>query len=178
MSVIVKEEVSLISRLMPIILGVGLMALATQVAIPLEPVQITMHTVAMLLIAFCFEPSKARQVMFSYVALGALGMPLFKNFGSAEVLIGPSGGYYFGMLAGTYVISHAREFLGEGNWLYKQVLAVVGLFFVYLIGVVQLSLFVGVSGAITLGLLPFIKTGIVKAVFTSYSIHFIKSGRR
>ncbi|PZF02850.1 biotin transporter BioY [Curtobacterium sp. MCLR17_040] len=81
--------------------GALLTAGAAQVSVPIWPVPITGQTLAVLLVGSALGARRGALSMLVYALLGVVGLPVFAD-GSAGVgvLVGPSGGYIVGFVAG------------------------------------------------------------------------------
>ena len=86
------------ARAVAVVLGVALVTLAAQVSVPVPgtPVPMTLQPLAVLLVGGLLGPRLGAVSMISYLALGALGLPVFTPtvplVGVAR-LMGPTGGY-------------------------------------------------------------------------------------
>src|SRR2546423_12328716 len=83
-------------RVLAVLSGVALVALAAQIAIPLPgtPVPMTLQPLAVLLVGGLLGPRLGAGSLLVYLALGAAGMPVFTPYGLPGVarLLGPTGG--------------------------------------------------------------------------------------
>ncbi len=76
------------------------LALSAQAEIPMWPVPITGQTLVVLVLGFAFGPALAGATVATYLAQGALGLPVFAGgAGGPAHLTGPTAGYLFGFLA-------------------------------------------------------------------------------
>src|SRR5436309_7789656 len=86
------------ARVLAVVLGAGLVAVAAEVSIPLPgtPVPMTLQPMAVLLVGGLLGPRLGALSMILYLAMGAVGLPVFTPtvplVGVAR-LFGPTGGY-------------------------------------------------------------------------------------
>lgn len=90
---------------------VALLACGAWVTVPVGPVPFTMQTFVLALLPQVLTTREASLAVLLYLLLGAVGLPVFSGFqGGPAALLGPTGGFLLGFLAGTPVagaISHA-----------------------------------------------------------------------
>lgn len=162
------------SFLLRISFGIILIFLAAQVQIPLKPVPVTLQTTAVLIIALCYSKKEALAVFMGYLTLGAFDVPVFAGLSGASKFYGPTAGYLAGMMLCIYLVTTLREKFGDDNSFFRLfVYGLLGMASVYVVGVPYLFLFVG-DKALELGLFPFIIPGLVKSLFTTYSVKIIR----
>jgi len=147
-----------------ILFGVVLMTIASQISIPWVPVPVTLQTVSVLLIGLTFSRIMAIKTLFSYLFLGALGVPVLAGTtGGIAVFLGPTGGYLLGFLASVLVMTSLQSIFEKSKFLNIAIRCGVGIAVIYLFGVLRLAHFVGLPEAIQLGFVSFIIPEVVKA---------------
>lgn len=174
-----SKKLTLTQQLMSIstlkvIIGVILIATSAQVQIPIKPVPITMHTVAIMIVSLCYNKREAMASVISFVVLGAMGLPIFTGFDSGvDYILGKTGGYIIGCIACTYIITHLREKYGETHYMYLVIYTTFGTIALYTLGVLQLSYYIGFGRALIYGIIPFVIPGCFKILFATASIRLI-----
>lgn len=94
-----------------IALCVALLSISSYLVIPLPftPIVLSMHTVAVNLIALLLKPKHAACAILVYLLMGLIGLPVFSGGTSGPgKLFGPTGGFYFGFLLAVLLISLFR----------------------------------------------------------------------
>jgi biotin transport system substrate-specific component len=149
-----------IGREIALVLGGSLLiALSAQLqfVLPFSPVPITGQTFAVLLLGALYGSKRGPATVVTYLALGAVGLPVFAGgaFGIAR-LVGPTGGYLVGFVAAAFVVG----LLSERGWDRKLWTTAVGMIIgngiIYVAGVLWLSRFVGWPAVLSTGVLPFL----------------------
>jgi biotin transport system substrate-specific component len=134
-----------------------------QINIPFYPVPFTLQTM-MLTIAVLYNSKIAFRSTALYVALGAIGLPVFAGWANGIVaFLSPSAGYIFGMLLGTAIISFTKT-----NKVFNKIVILNAS--IYILGLIPLTYLYGINTAIHAGLLMFIAPDILKTV-AAYAIY-------
>jgi biotin transport system substrate-specific component len=148
---------------------VALIAICAQIAIPIPgtPVPFTMQTFAVLVGAAAVGPWRAMTSMVLYLAIGALGAPVFSDGGSGFARIfSVTGGYLIGFFVAAWVVGYLAQRGESKKWFSAALAFLAGSLVIYAFGVSGLILFAGMTpaAAISDGMLPFIAGDVVKAV--------------
>ncbi len=124
-----------IRELARIALLVALLAVLSQIAIPLPSLfPITLHIYAVSLIGYYLRAKKSIIVILVYLALGAIGIPIFASFqGGFAYLLGYTGGFIFGFIPLCLLCSLGREL--RHSWIF----GIVGVLLCHLMGILQYS---------------------------------------
>ncbi|HEY5235031.1 MAG TPA: biotin transporter BioY, partial [Rhabdochlamydiaceae bacterium] len=100
-------------------------------------------------------------------AFGHAGLP---------ILLGPRGGYLIGYVLGTWVTGYLVERSGSKNLRQAMLAMVIGNLLIYLCGLSQLSLFVGIERVFLLGMLPFLLGDSLKLIVAHRVLKALKFG--
>ena len=149
-----------------ILLGTLVIALTAQIYIPTQPVPFTGQTFGVLLTAGALGFRRGVLATVLYLALGAVGLPVFaEGKHGTEWLVGATGGYLVGFLLATAIVGRLAELGWDRNLLGSIGAMVIGSLAIYAVGVPWLAsvAFEGdLSKAIAAGMLPVLRWDAVK----------------
>ena len=168
-------------------------AVLSQIAIPIGPVPISCSLIAVYLSGILLTPKLAVLSQIVYLLLGAVGVPVFANFGAGLAkLAGPTGGYLVVYPILALCISlcmrvYDRHILPKQNQMkHKTALAQTVTFMVavlsaalllcYLTGTLWFVFYAGASfqKALSLTVIPFIAGDIVKIILCTILTVFLR----
>jgi len=141
--------------------------------VPFGPVPVTLQTTFVLLAGLMLSPGWAAASMGLYLALGAIGLPVFAGGqGGMGVLLGPTGGFLWAFPVAAASVSAVYRGLGgqrdEGaSWYLKATAAVLaGEVVIYAIGLPWLMSQTGMRAgqAAVVAFVPFVVPDAVKAL--------------
>lgn len=165
----------LVTDVVMILAGAALVALSSQLTIPLWPVPITAQTLAVLFVGASLGAVRGALSLLGYVGLGALGLPVFSGGGSGiGALTGSTGGF----IAGFVLAAGAAGFVAHRGWDRRVVSAAASLLVVstlpFVAGLLWLGYWLGEHGApndpssvVQAGLYPFVLGEIIKVAVTA-----------
>ena len=82
-------------------LAVAVMAVSAWITVPIGPVPFTLQMFAVTFAVLALAPKQAIAAIAGYLALGAIGVPVFSGMrGGIGLLLGPTGGFLWGYLIG------------------------------------------------------------------------------
>jgi biotin transport system substrate-specific component len=149
----------------PVALGALLVAVAAQVVVPVPftPVPMTLQPLAVLVVGALLGAAAGASALVLYIALGALGFPVFAAGGSGVLhLIGPTGGYLlaFPVAAG---VTGAMVLAAPSSVFRVLFACAIGMVIIHVGGVAQLALLGGdPATAFRIGFVPFLTGDLVK----------------
>jgi len=163
---------SLLWKLVLVLAGSALIAIAAQVRIPLpfSPVPVTGQTFAVLLVAAALGRLGLASVI-AYLIEGAIGLPVFAGgtFGVATI-VGPTGGYLIGFALAAAIVGSAAERGWDRHLLTALAAMLLGEVAIYLCGLPWLARFVPAGRGLDLGLFPFIPGDLFKMVLVALAL--------
>lgn len=155
------------------IAGSLLLTLSAKTQIPFWPVPMTMQTFVVMVIGMALGPRLGTATVALYLAQGAMGLPVFagtpeKGIGLAYMM-GPTGGYLAGFLAGAWLCGVLAERGWDRSWLKSGIAAGLGHAAIFCLGVLWLQGLIGWEKAFQFGVAPFwaatlLKTALAVAV--------------
>ena len=91
-------------------LTIALLGVSAWVSIPIGPVMLTLQMFAVMFAIMVLTPKQCMASIAGYLALGAIGLPMFSGMrGGIGMLMGPTGGYLWGFLLAAVVALLVRE---------------------------------------------------------------------
>jgi len=142
----------------------ALIAAGAYIAVPIGPVPIVLQNFFVLLTGLLLGRRWALTAVGTYLAAGALGLPVFAGgAGGIGRFYGPTGGYLLAYLPAVYLIGAITERSQRG--LARQAVALIlATALIYLIGVSWLKAVTAISWpqAVGAGMLPFLPGDAIK----------------
>lgn len=162
------------AKLLLALLGVVALTLSAKMEIPWWPVPMTMQTYVVLVIGMAYGTRLGVATVLAYLAVGALGFPVFagtpeRGIGIAY-MIGPTGGYLLGFVLAAWLCG----LLAECGWDRKFGRALIGMALAHVailgVGVIWLAALVGWGQAFGLGLTPFVAATVAKTLLAGWTL--------
>lgn len=154
-----------------VVAGSLVIALSAKAKVPLGVVDMSLQTLAILVIAGLYGFRLGTATILAYLAEGMAGLPVFqgtpeKGIGLAY-MVGPTGGYLLGFVAMTMIAGWAAD-RGWGRRPFRLALAMfLGEVVMLLLGAAWLAWLFGVDKAIAWGVGPFVLTDMVKVALAA-----------
>ncbi len=148
-----------------VLLGVVVLAIASQLSIPLKPVPLTFQSATVLLIASLYGARLGSATMAAYLIAGALGLPVYAEMSSGlAVLFGPTSGYLFGFFFAALLSGYLMQRGWGKHFISAFIASLCGAVVIFTLGLLVLSQYTGWHQAFLFGLQPFLITELVKLV--------------
>lgn len=169
-----KGAARLAAQLFLAIGGTLLLTVSAKTKVFLGPVDISLQTLAVLLIASAFGMRLAVATLLLYMAQGAMGLPVFQSSPEKGVgiayMLGTTGGYLAGFVAMAAIAGWAADrgldrnpFRLFGAFMAAEVVMMA-------MGFAWLALLIGADKAWQFGVVPFIVPDLVKAALAASAV--------
>lgn len=162
-------------------LSAAIIAVCAWITLPVGPVPFTLQTMAICLVAGLFGWKRGTFATVIYIALGAVGVPVFSGFkGGIGALVGPTGGYIIGFVFTALIVGFVSDKTKGKLWAIA-VSMVVGIAVCYAFGTGWFYYFIQSTKPMTLGavlgacVVPFIIPDLAKIAIASILVNRLKS---
>lgn len=152
-----------LSSLLIIALGAAMIAVLSQIVVPVGTVPFTLQTLGVGLLASLLRPKEAFGANLLYLGLGAIGLPVFAGGTSGfATLVGPTAGFLWGFLA--YAVICSAMVKRNANLLNLILGNLLGTILVYACGIASLHFLANLTWqqAFLVGALPFLLSDALK----------------
>lgn len=151
------------------VLGSAIVAVAAQINIPMQPVPLTLQTLAVLAIGGAYGSRLGAATLALYAVEGTAGLPVFAEMKSGLATItGPSGGYIIGFILAAGLVGWLTERGWDRNIVKMFAAMLAGAVVLYIPGLAWLHQFTnGIAQTYEWGLEPFIIGDLIKAALAA-----------
>lgn len=152
-----------------VVLGTGVLALASQLAVPMVPVPVTMQTFAITMIGVLYGWRLGALTVLAWLGEAMLGLPVLANgSGGLAPFAGPTAGY----LASFPVIAALAGWLAEKGWTGGRVVLsfsahLAANLLCLAVGAAWLATLIGFEKAVMLGVAPFMVGAVLKSALAA-----------
>lgn len=166
------ESLTLLQKIALVAVGTVALALASQIAIPMVPVPITMQTFAVTMIGALYGWRLGTLTVLAWLGEAAIGLPVLANgSGSLASFMGPTAGYLvaFPLMAAlvgfmTQRYSSAERFAANATLHFSaNILCLV-------LGTLWLAALLGTEKAFWAGFAPFVLGALLKSVLAAATL--------
>ncbi len=102
-----------IAAVATVILGTAVLTLAAKISVPVQPVPVTLQTLAVAVLAATFGWRIGVATVALYLVEGLAGLPVFANGGGPQYILSPTFGFIVGWLPMAYIIGQVAERAGS-----------------------------------------------------------------
>lgn len=168
------------AQIVAVLLGTLLLALSSQVSVPMFPVPMTMQTLAVTLIGAAYGARLGVVTVLAWLAEAAFGLPVLAGgAGGVQHFAGPTGGYLLAFPLAAALCGWLAERGWDGAYpLRAFVSMLLGNALCLALGAAWLAASIGASQAIAAGVLPFVLGALLKSVLGAALLHLLDRGTR
>ena len=160
---------ALSGQILRVAAGIAILTLSARVQVPFWPVPMTLQVAAVMALAALYGMRLGTATLAGYLAVGALGLPVFagtpeKGLGLAYML-GGTGGYLVGFLVASALVGFAADRLHR-----------LALWPAMLLGLAWLAQFVPADKLLAYGMMPFVAGDLVKVTLAALLVTKLPQG--
>ncbi|WP_159947096.1 biotin transporter BioY [Rhizobium sp. 18065] len=152
-----------------LVIGTGVLALSSQISVPMVPVPITMQTFAITMIGVLYGWRLGALTVLAWLGEAMIGLPVLANGGAGLApFVGPTAGY----LVSFPLIAALAGFLAEKGWTGERLVLsfsahLIANILCLAIGGAWLSWLIGLEKGLALGVTPFILGAVLKSALAA-----------
>ena len=154
-----------------VVVGVLIIAASAKIKVPMWPVEMSLQTLAIFLIAGTYGSRLGVATVISYLAVGAAGYPVFQSTPERGIglayMVGPTAGYLVGFVVMTYIVGRAADLGWWRSTLKIGCAMLAGEMVLLLLGFLWLVWLFGLQQAYVYGIGPFIIPDLVKVTLAA-----------
>ena len=153
----------------------GLMAVLSQIVIPIQPVPISLGSLGVLLAGGLLGAKRGFAAIACYVLMGIIGLPVFAGWKTgAQAFAGPTAGFILGYLAAVLVVGLIAGSTKKLPRIILGMIAGAAVYFVF--GTIVFKLRTGAdwAGAFSLCVIPFLIGDTAKIILASLAVRGIR----
>ncbi len=164
-----SKKNNLIKNALLVLIGVFVLAIASQLAIPLQPVPLTFQSATVLLIALMYGARLGSATIATYLIAGACGVPVFAEMSSGLniLLLGPTSGYLLGFFFAALLSGYLMQRGWGKHFISAFAASLCGAIVIFALGLLVLSHYTGWQVAFQVGLQPFLLTELFKLLIVA-----------
>jgi len=156
---------STVAKVVAVLAGTLVLAIASQIEVPMVPVPITLQTLVIPLIGALYGWRLGALTVLAWLVEAAAGLPVLAGgAGGLHHFAGPTAGYLFSFP----IIAALTGWLAERGWNGRNVLHAFASFLLanaicLALGAIWLSALIGVEKAVAFGVTPFLVGALIKS---------------
>lgn len=156
-SIFWSKDQTLGRDVMSVLMGAIILAFASQISIPLQPIPLTFQSVTVLALGMLLGARLGAYSIISYLVMGAMGVPVFQGLSAGlHVFFGPTAGYLLGFIPAAYVSGYLAQ---KG---FFKTAAAMGTLIIFGFGYAGLTVLFNAEKAWLFGVKPFLLTEFFK----------------
>ena len=168
-----KNKIFNLANISTVLFGSIILIISAKIKVDLYPVPMTLQPLAVLMIGMLFGRNLAISTIGLYILQGIAGFPVFAYGGGLLYLFGPTGGFIVGFFIAGLVLGELADRGWGRNILSSIFCMMLGMFIIYLFGILQLSAIKGFAFAIIKGFYPFLVGDLYKLLVAGILVPFI-----